>query len=351
MWLNWACLGESSQDDRHSLASRRALLRESLEICRHWVAETFDRPESDVILTSSATEGCDLLVRATWTHPEEQIVRTNHAFDTISKSIERTARHLARVSGRLVKVGVVDIDPLLSKSSADFAKMFLERVALLTDGEPTVVVLEHVTSRFGLSLPVDAIRERLAGTNTRLVIDEAQAIGIGQISSDFRTAHFGCFHKYLDCPSGTGFAIVPAADHDDLPAFAIDGASDNLISHLPTQDVERWALCAARLSRTAPTDVAKKIGRLREAMLTELAPLKHSASEGRAEYRSHIVAVDLGSDDFALKTWTTLDSLGYRTNLDGHWVRVSLHHSLSEGDVVGFARTLRDLAVPRLVDR
>lgn len=341
-WLNWACLGEQSAG-RATLgfqAQEDALIG-ALGDCISWISTWTGRPESDVFLTSSATEACDMLLRVPTDRRPHWLLTTNHVFASIDDATDRYRHLLERLCGD-VRMGRVTLEPLLGLTEAEFATGFADAVNSVTQGVPSVCIVEHVTSLLGLRLPIAAVQKALRESDCRLIVDAAQSVGIWPCPIR-NEAYFGCFHKYLNCPAGTGFGVLPNDLHGYLPASAV---TLKKLSRrpwcLPTQDADRWIECAARLrSCDDLATVAQRALALRDLLARAFeANVCPRVTTVDSAYRSHIIALDLVSAQRAQQLWRRLEKLGFRTKQDEQLLRVSLHHSLTADDVQGFAKAL-----------
>ncbi len=349
VWLNWACLGESSTDLRTmDLPTRERALHCAMMDCISWVARWTGCRESDVFLTSSATAACDTLLRASAVEKPHFILTTDQAFGSIVESARRASGLLGLWSGEEVHTHSVATAPLIGLPEQEFAAAVTSGVMGVTAGKRSVLIVEHVTSALGLRLPVDLLARGLRDINCSLVIDSAQSVGLWPCESVSEIGSFGCFHKYLNCPAGTGFGVVRRGTSGDLlPASVITAAP--LVSgsgHLPTQDADRWIATANRLRIVKPcSDTRHKIRGLRAVLVDHLGTIITPSPRGDDwGFRSHIIALDLGTADTARSVWQRLERGGFLTKLDGSRIRVSLHHSLARTEVVAFCESLKNTA-------
>lgn len=348
VWLNWACLGEASTDLRAmDLASRETALHHAMIDCISWVARWTGCREGDVFLTGSATAACDTLLHASAADRPHFILTTDQVFGSIAESARRASRLLRLWTEEDVQTRSLPIGPFLELPSAEFAMAVASAVMDITAGRRSVLIIEHVTSSLGLRLPVDLLAAGLRDSNCLLLIDSAQSVGLWPCESTSESASFGCFHKYLNCPAGTGFGIVGRGISPDLlPAGVVTAARLDSGGHLPTQDADRWITTADHLPLPTPCSVSRdKIRALQAVVLDHLAAIITPSPIGGDEgLRSHIIALELGASDTARLVWQRLEDERFLTKIDGSRIRVSLHHSLARTEVVAFCQSLRNIA-------
>jgi selenocysteine lyase/cysteine desulfurase len=345
MWLNWACLGErSAADGNDDMAAASASLKRALRTTIEWTAAWMQCSPQHIILTSGTTEACDVILRNARVPQPEVILHSSYAHPTVRESVRRAAKYLTAVGAR--QVSAIEVDLASNETSPDvLAAEVAQRVTAAAAGRPALLILEHVTT-FGDRLPVDEIEVCLAETAPRitLVWDGAQAVGLWRPKHSSRADYIGCFHKYVDGPVGTGFAVIRNADLDLLPHRVAARQYDLLDCEaelLPSDEIHKWLACATALGELVDDDGGRlrKVAKLRELLLRELPPrILGNASDST---RSHIVTIDLLSPSIATLVWRRIEAQGFRTKLDGARIRISLHHSQSENEVSVFAKQLK----------
>ena len=352
VWLNWACLGERSADlGEEALDTREHELLEALQTCIAWVARWTGRPAADVFLTSSATEACDVLLRVPLVSDLRWLLTTNHAFGTITDAVNRYNLLLRDSTQLPLRAAAVDINGFLPLPPERFTLGFGCAVEQITGGAPALCVIDHVTSLHGLRLPIDLLASDLRNRGCRVIADGSQAVGLWPCPDAFREPYFACFHKYLNCPAGTGFGVLERERHTHLPAYVTTLAKTAGVSgSLPTLAAERWIECAARLGNVGVSAACTEaVARLRALLLRELGSVVACGFSTHRAYRSQILSMDLSAIGSPKKIWRQLESMGYRTRLDGHFVRVSLHHSLTDAHIKRFAAAVKEIASPAVM--
>lgn len=337
--MDWACLGEASADlTAMSLQAREGVLLKAMKDCISWAASWTGYPEDQIFLTSGATAACDVVLRLPRRESPRVLLTTNHAFASIADAVRRAGRAMGRAQGTLVRHEVVSIDQIAGLPPTDAARTVAASVVGLTLGAPALFVVEHITSSLGLRLPVEEIAEALRDSNCEVIVDAAQSVGVWRSAKPAQSS-FACFHKYLNCPAGTGFGVVNAELHEFLPASTITLAK--LAETMATQDPDQWIQCRDRLSSTQVSgNIPDQVLALRAILETKLRGFVSPAvASTNPSYRSHIVTLDAGESDRAQRLWEALGVSGFKTKLSGRHLRVSLHHSLTTKDVEAFSES------------
>jgi selenocysteine lyase/cysteine desulfurase len=107
MWFDDACLGEgtlasaSSPGNLGDVSAVGHTLRERVLYCIEWAGGWTGVHSSAVVLTSNATQACDLAVRVD-PRNVELILYTDHAHDTVQRSVAKAAAYLSHVRGEPV---------------------------------------------------------------------------------------------------------------------------------------------------------------------------------------------------------------------------------------------------------
>mgnify|MGYP005838201383 CR=1 FL=1 len=153
----------------------------------------------DIALLPNATAALCTILHATDLRPGDEIVITDHEYQSLLNELERVQ---ARTGARVVRVAL------------DFPRvtpaLVAERVCGAITARTRLVFVSHVTSGSALVLPVKAIADECARRGVDCVIDGAH--GPGQIPVDVRALgaayYVGSGHKWLGGPKGSGFVVV-----------------------------------------------------------------------------------------------------------------------------------------------
>lgn len=348
-YLNYACMGPRSIcSGNDSFADQRVALHRSLINCieqtEYWVGTR----SKHIALTSGATSACAALLRATLTPDVKHLIITNHVHPAIRGCVRQSTQFQARMLDKSVVINEIALEPLLTLSEQDFASELINRVQQSSNGARTILIVEHVTSLLGIRLPVEAIDRQIREKNLpiRLLVDGAQAVGVWRPWTEMTADYFGSFHKYMDCPAGTGFLAIRKEDLQLLPYDVVALSRQRLSSSdesCQTISAPIWLECSKRLSNVPPTeDEAARLLARRDQLVQivgEDTVLPRLAAD--SPYRSHIVSFNCGSHENAMSVWHSLQDKGYETKCEQGLIRVTLHHSLTEAQVNEFGRLLR----------
>lgn len=355
LWFNSACLGpSSSRDGQLDTSNAASHLLELYRLSAEWVATWVGVSAYQVLLTTGATDACDtaLIVR---NGLPTCMVHSDLAHECTRGSIVCAAELLSTLSGQKIATGEVKISDLFGLEPQVFAIELARRVGAIFGMNRGVFVLEHVTSEDGLLLPLAEISEYLRRTfpGLDLVIDGAQAAGLLRPPASLNRAYFGCFHKYIDGPAGTGFCVLPPELASRAPhrlratQFWRKPVAGE---HLPTTDVAKWEACwraiEVLITRGSSDDRLATVLQLRRELLHEIPSIYTEHLSGiRPEYLSHIVSLRTPqNDDRSL--WHCLVEGGFVTKQLDHGVRVTLHDALPLESLRAFVDLLCRL--PRL---
>jgi L-cysteine/cystine lyase len=166
---------------------------------RAGLAATIGVPPESVALTSSTTEGCNIVLSGLRLRPEDEVVTTDTEHFGLLGPLH--------ASGARVRVARVRLLPPEQALAAILAEV----------GERTrLVALSHVSWQTGNLLPVEELRE---ATGVPMLVDGAQAAGAIAVEArgfDFYTVSA---HKWLCGPDSVGALYVrdPERLHVALP--------------------------------------------------------------------------------------------------------------------------------------
>lgn len=273
VWLNSGCLGPRNSEEGHlNTADASATLLASYRACSQWVADWCGVERERVLLTTGATDSCDIALTTRYGSPTA-LLHTNLAHECTKSSVTCAAAFIGELIGKRIPVVEIAINDLFERPPRDFAAELARRVSGACGEEKAGLVLEHVTSDDGFVLPLDDICEHLGSMSPRvdIVLDGAQASGVWRPPTTFSGAYVGCFHKYVDGPAGTGFCVLPIG----LARYALHRAratqswgDADIGEHLPTTDVLKWSACRdaiealdARAHLTSGYQLSSRLGR------------------------------------------------------------------------------------------
>lgn len=154
---------------------------------------------NDLALFANATIALATILNATPLQPGDEIVITDHEYQSLLNELERIS---ARTGARVVRAPVPF--PIASPD------LVAERVIAAITPRTRLVFVSHITSGSALVLPVKTIVDACNRCGVDVVVDGAHAPG--HIPVDIRalgpTYYVGSGHKWLSAPKGSGFVYV-----------------------------------------------------------------------------------------------------------------------------------------------
>lgn len=296
-----------------------------------------------IALTNSATAACEagLLALA----PEvEMIIYTDFAHPNVVHAVKSVSRIISRLRGREIALIEVPLKHLVTAgvnavSLAESISEALRNAAI----QPAIVVLEHVTYNEGLRIPIDAICEEFEHTKNRLLIDAAQSFGVWRPRNSLAADVFGCFHKFVGAPAGTGFLAL-RDDPENRLAYSIGHTITQQQLDFPTTNIHKWeqaSLAIQRLTRRFenPTVIEGEVNNFMDQLCQDISPLKSTLHDvNDRELRSHILSIDFSSPKQAQDIVEKLASEGVRVQQFHNRVRVSMgaRSSIRDAQKIGW---------------
>ena len=174
--------GRSSQEYFEAMLGRRDEVRAAL-------ARFLDAPTETIALTTSTTEGCNVVLNGLGIGPGDEVVTTD-------------SEHPGLFGGLVASGADLQIVPVRDLPAAELAGALEEAITEQTK----LIALSHVSWLTGVVFPV----ERLAGQGIPLLVDGAQAAGAIPVAA----ADLGCdfytvsAQKWLLGPDVTGALFV-----------------------------------------------------------------------------------------------------------------------------------------------
>jgi uncharacterized protein (DUF2249 family) len=350
VWLDRACMTESGTDGgRLDTEAGARNLSAAYRACANWVAEWCGVDSDRVVLTTGTTDACDnaLLVggRAT-----RMLIYTDLAHECTQRSVFCAADMLPALKGTRTDTACLTISDLFHLPPEALSKALVSRLQKLTGGEAATVVLEHITSHDGRRLPIHEISADLARwmPEIYLIVDGAQGAGIWRPPANLRGAYIGCFHKYMNGPVGTGFAVLPPTLAEKMPhrlraTRPVD--AHRIGEYLPTTDISKWLGCAQAIASFRQHRRTKERVSIVEALRLHLfaalpRPMRDQLDCILPEYQSHILNFHSSDATSPEHLWRTLDNLGFGTKRTASGIRITLHDDLDVDTVDSFTQNL-----------
>ena len=222
-------------------------------------------PEDRVVLTSSTTEGCNIVVTGLRLGADDEVVTTN-------------AEHPGLLMPLLASGARIKQADVMGRPAAEALQAILAEVTPRTK----LVALSHVLWLNGHVLPLADIKRE---TGLPLLVDGAQSVGAIPVDASLADWYTVSGQKWLCGPETTGALYVKdherlrpqmqaysASMHTDTSRFAFVHLSPLVVAGLLTalEDIPEWGFA----------QVAKMVARCRAALLASGAEVRTEASQG-----------------------------------------------------------------------
>ena len=160
----------------------------------------------DLAFVPNATTGVNAVLRSLSFRPGDEILVLSHAYQPCRNVVDFVAE---RSGARAV---VVDL-PRAPESADAIVEQVLSRV---TD-RCRLAMLDHVTSKTALIVPIERLVDELQHRGVDVLVDGAHAPGMVDVDLQGLGAAYyaGNCHKWLCAPKGAGFLVV-RPDRQDL---------------------------------------------------------------------------------------------------------------------------------------
>ncbi|MEA2906301.1 MAG: hypothetical protein QOI12_3688 [Alphaproteobacteria bacterium] len=328
-WLDAACLGRS-RVSRSRIQPDTSSIPTIVEGLAAWTRAWVGMPNARVGLCGSTTAACDAALLAMGPGVKT-FVRTSGAHPTIQSSVDQAARNVLRYTGYQPPVGEVELRTLCKTSASLCAEQFVNQVLARVGNEPAILVVEQVTYKHGLRLPLEAIVPALRAVrpHLRIVVDSAQAVGLWPPTSVTADAFVGCWHKAAGGPPATGFLALDPAWTEGLPShLGVLGELPDRLHMLPTLDLEKWRHTLLALQsadrRGGLAARQQRVCAFNASLVAGLGPIAITlGSDCDLKVRSHISAVQASAPDAAEAAVEDLLSSGFVVQSIGALVRIS----------------------------
>ncbi len=186
------------------------------------LAATMSVPPEKVALTSSTTEGCNIVLAGLRLGPEDEVVTTDTEHFGLLGAL--------RASGARIRVARVRELP---------AEDALETILAEVGPRTRLLALSHVSWQTGNVLPVEELREE---TGLPLLVDGAQAAGAVAVDATRFDYYTVSAHKWLCGPDSTGALYVrdPERLHVALPTYFSQDEHDETGEYTPKAGAARF---------------------------------------------------------------------------------------------------------------
>ena len=155
----------------------------------------------NLAFVENATAGCNAVLRSLELRAGDEIIVLSHVYG----AVRNTVRHVTeRVGAKLVEVHIP-----FPRAEAD---AIVAAVAGAVTARTRIAVLDHITSRSALVLPIRRMIAACHAAGVPVLVDGAHAPG--QVALDMRDIdadwYVGNCHKWLMSPKGCGFLYARA---------------------------------------------------------------------------------------------------------------------------------------------
>lgn len=177
---------------------------------RAGLAATIGVPPENVALTTSTTEGCNIVLSGLRLQAEDEIVTTDSEHFGLLGALS--------VSGATVRVAAVRTLP---------PERALETIIAQVSPRTRLIALSHVSWQTGNLLPIEEIQD---ATGLPMLVDGAQSAGAIAVEAARYDYYTVSGQKWLCGPDATGglYVLDPEALHVALPTyFSQDGYDEN----------------------------------------------------------------------------------------------------------------------------
>jgi isopenicillin-N epimerase len=166
----------------------------------------------NLAFVENATVGCNAVLRSLRLQPDDEIVALSHAYGAVHNTVRFVTE---RSGGRLVEVEV----PFPRARADDI----IARLSAALTPRTRLAVLDHITSKSALVLPVKRMITACQAAAVPVLIDGAHAPGqvavdVVDLDADW---YVGNCHKWLMAPKGCGFLYARPDRQDDIHPVAI----------------------------------------------------------------------------------------------------------------------------------
>jgi len=160
----------------------------------------------------NATVGCNAVLRSRRLGPDDEIVMLSHVYGAVGN----TVRYVCNISG----AKPVEVDLPFPRVTADDV---IARLAAALTPRTRLAVLDHITSKSALVLPIGRMIEACHARGVPVLVDGAHAPGqvdvdVTALNADW---YVGNCHKWMMAPKGCGFLYARRDRQDRLHPVTI----------------------------------------------------------------------------------------------------------------------------------
>jgi len=169
-----------------------------LDGARRSLAALLGADADDLGLVPNATTGVGCVLRSLEFSPGDELLTTDHAYNSCKNSLLLATRQGARLVVAAVPFPLED------------PQQVIDAIRAALTPRTKLALIDHVTSATGLVFPIAAIVSLLQARGIDVLVDGAHAPGMIPLALDSLGAAYyaGNCHKWLCAPKGSGFLHV-----------------------------------------------------------------------------------------------------------------------------------------------
>lgn len=190
----------------------RQVLPDALRNAAARLAAFIGGEADNLAFVENATVGCNAVLRSLRLQPGDQVVAMSHGYGAVHNTVRFVTE---RSGGRFVEVEIP-----FPRAEADDV---VARLSAALTARTRLAVLDHITSKSALVLPVKRMIAACQAAAVPVLIDGAHAAGqvavdVLHLDADW---YVGNCHKWLMAPKGCGFLYARPDRQDDIHPVAI----------------------------------------------------------------------------------------------------------------------------------
>ena len=308
---------EGLRRGRGAMSGFQAAMETGMRL-RETIAALVHVPSEKVILTTSTTEGCNIVVTGLRLTPDDEVVTTDAEHPGLSMPLQASG-------ARIRKAKVIE------RPAAEALQAVLAEVTPRT----RLIALSHVLWLNGHVLPLAEIKRE---TGLPLLVDGAQSVGAIPVDASVADWYTVSGQKWLCGPETTGALYV--ADHTRLrpqmQAYAASMAEDTVrlsVTHLGTATVAGLLAAVEDLPDWGFERAAEMVTRCRAALLEARTEVRTEAGQGT------LISFRVPGEPAEVVKRAESEGVVIRNLPDG-WLRASLGWWNDESDIDRLVRCL-----------
>ena len=278
---------------------------------RQRIAGLVNVPEDKVILTTSTTEGCNIVVTGLRLGPDDEVVTTN-------------AEHPGLLMPLLASGARVKQADVMGRPAGEAVRAIVDEVTPRTK----LVALSHVLWLNGHVISLGDVKR---DTGLPLLVDGAQSVGAIPVNASVADWYTVSGQKWLCGPETTGALYV--ADHERLrpqiQSYAASAATDTRrlgLVHLAPSMVAGLLAAVEQIPEWGFEHAAEMVARCRKALLGAGAEVRTEVGQGT------LVSFRVPGDPVALTKAAEARGVVIRNLPDG-WLRASIGWWNDDSDI------------------